>query len=383
MNEENRQVQYIEEDTIDLRELWATLMKRKLVIGLATGMITTLAIIYVLVKTPTFEVKSNVMVGFIGEQTAQKTNNIANPNVISKRLNIVFNVEDKIATEEDFISEVSSITVNKKLENFIIIKTEGISNKEALKKNKEVVSYLQALYEPKIKQYKTNIKNSIKNTKQAIRNIDEFEIKNVKEQIRLLKTQKIAKIDEKIKFYKSVKLVSLDKKIKFHSHKLKEYISGVNKLYKSSIKTKNAAAQTISSIQMLNYQTLILSSQNRIEDLKVEKSLIINEKIVNLQREKKNINSETIRKLEHQINVDLVTKRRNLEEKVQRLQYNMSEQFAQNSRVIGEYVIKDYPFKPKKKLIVVVAFITGLMLSIFLVFFLEFIQGSRKEESLT
>ena len=42
--------------------------------------------------------------------------------------------------------------------------------------------------------------------------------------------------------------------------------------------------------------------------------------------------------------------------------------------------ISDHPIKPKKKLIVIVAFITGLMLSVFLAFFLEFIGGMKKEE---
>ncbi|MEE8588094.1 MAG: GNVR domain-containing protein, partial [Sulfurimonadaceae bacterium] len=50
------------------------------------------------------------------------------------------------------------------------------------------------------------------------------------------------------------------------------------------------------------------------------------------------------------------------------------------TELVGEVELLDRPIKPKKKLIVVVAFITGLMLSVFLAFFLEFIQGNREEE---
>jgi uncharacterized protein involved in exopolysaccharide biosynthesis len=50
------------------------------------------------------------------------------------------------------------------------------------------------------------------------------------------------------------------------------------------------------------------------------------------------------------------------------------------SSIVGKIEIMSKPIKPKKTLIVVVAFITGLMLSVFLAFFLEFIGGSRKEE---
>jgi len=51
-----------------------------------------------------------------------------------------------------------------------------------------------------------------------------------------------------------------------------------------------------------------------------------------------------------------------------------------NTEIIGEIITKDHPVKPKKKLIVIVAFITGLMLAVFLAFFLEFIRSSREEE---
>ncbi len=50
-----------------------------------------------------------------------------------------------------------------------------------------------------------------------------------------------------------------------------------------------------------------------------------------------------------------------------------------NSEIIGKIEKSDDPIKPKKKLIVIVAFITGLMLSVFLAFFLEFI-GKNPED---
>lgn len=51
------------------------------------------------------------------------------------------------------------------------------------------------------------------------------------------------------------------------------------------------------------------------------------------------------------------------------------------TKQVGEVKLDNIPInKPKKKLIVVVAFITGLILSIFLVFFLEFVKSFKKEE---
>ncbi|MCH9646175.1 MAG: hypothetical protein K0U08_05995, partial [Proteobacteria bacterium] len=49
-----------------------------------------------------------------------------------------------------------------------------------------------------------------------------------------------------------------------------------------------------------------------------------------------------------------------------------------NSEVVGRVLTNDYPIKPKKKLIVAVAFIAGFILSIFLVFIMN---AFRKEDS--
>lgn len=52
------------------------------------------------------------------------------------------------------------------------------------------------------------------------------------------------------------------------------------------------------------------------------------------------------------------------------------------SKQIGDIQIDNNPInKPKKLLIVVVAFVTGFILSIFIVFFMQFINSIRKEET--
>ncbi len=432
-------IQRYEEDVIDLKELWNILVRRKGMIVGFTGVVTLLAIVYVLTAQPVYEVKSNVMVGYMGLNEDKKRMDIADPAVITKRLNIIFNVEDELKVEE-FVSKVSSVSINKKLKNFITIKSEAISNEEALKKNKEVIQYLQNLYQPKIDRYVVSTDNNIKATKIKIENLENLETKNLQRQIELLKTQKIVKIDEKIKrlknqdiknlqrqiellktqkivkideqinFYKNIKLKTLNEKISFQTEKLKEYIAEIEDIYKNSKNNNDTATLAISSIQMVNYQNLILNSQNKIEDLKVEIEIlkkqtipnfrrdkknifdinikdlelkidnINNVNILNLQRDKKNMQDDTLRKLEYKLNIELPNKKVKLKEQIEQLKYNKSEQNIQNSKVIGEFVIKDSPLKPKKKLIVVIAFVTGLILSIFLVFFLEFIGSSRREE---
>ncbi|QHG92173.1 hypothetical protein CVO_08080 [Sulfurimonas sp. CVO] len=162
---------------------------------------------------------------------------------------------------------------------------------------------------------------------------------------------------------------------------------------------------------MVNYQNLILNSQNKIEDLKVEKEVILtqtipnletekknindvstrdlelqienikNIKIAELQREKENISNERIRKLQHQIDVELLSKKIKLNEQIDKLNYNITEQNIRNNEVVGGFIIKDYPIKPKKKLIIIVAFVTGLVLSIFMVFLLNFFRDEKTKEA--
>lgn len=361
-----------QEDEIDLRELFRTLVKNKIFIAAFTFVATIAAVFYALSKTPIYEVKSNVQVGYIGE------NLIVEPETLVKTLNIVFNVEDKMPSNGEFVSEVTSISTNKGLKNFIEIKTEAVSNDEALKKNKEVVEFIKSLYQSKIEQYIKEIKNSIEDTNRAIKSVDDFEIKNIEQQIRRLKEEAIVKIDEEIKFLKGTKLKTIESKIDFHTEKLDEYTKSVNKLYSDTKSANDATASTIASIQMVNYQNLILNSQNKAEDLKLEKEIILTKTIPNLETEKENISSEQIRKLQYKIDEELVSKKIELKERIDKLNYDITEQNIKNSEVVGDFIVKDYPVKPKKKLIVVVAFVTGLILSIFLVFFLEFIRGTKE-----
>lgn len=358
---------YLNEDEIDLRELFKTLYKYKLFIILLTIIITLLATIYAYNKTPIYEVKSNIQIGFIGEDL------IDNSDTIVKKLNILFNVSDKLQTKNKFVSEVSSIQKSKKLNNFIEVKTLAINNKDALKKNKEVLSHLQNLYINKINQYTLNTKNQIKSIKYSMQNLDNFETKNIRRQIKLLKSQNIAKIDEKIRFYKNIQSPAINAKIKFLTINLKKYNVAVNNLYKNN-NTSDSTVATIVSIQMLNYQNLILNSQNKKEDLKIEIEKINNEIIPNLAIKKENIQDDTIRKLRHQLFIDLPNNKLKLNEKIERLKFNISMQNIQNSHLVGNYIVHEHPIKPKKKLIIAVAFITGLILSIFMIFLYNFIR---------
>jgi len=70
-----------------------------------------------------------------------------------------------------------------------------------------------------------------------------------------------------------------------------------------------------------------------------------------------------------------------LKAKEQELELSITPFMIKPTHIVGEIETLENPIKPKKKLIVIVAFISGLMLSVFLAFFLEFIGNIRKDEN--
>jgi len=54
---------------------------------------------------------------------------------------------------------------------------------------------------------------------------------------------------------------------------------------------------------------------------------------------------------------------------------------SKNSEIVGKIITSDSPIKPKKRLIVAVAFIAGLMLSIFLVFIVNAFKRPEDEKA--
>ena len=369
---------YYDEDEIDLRELFKTIVKYKKFIIVFTLIITMIAALYAFFKKPIYEVKSNVEIGFIGKDKKGKKALLDDADVIVKKLRIIFHVDEKLQGNKKFVAEVSDIVKYKKIDNIIKIETEGISKNVALKENEKVVTYLQKNYAPKINQYILNTTNQVKDLKLKIKNINDFETKEIQRQISILKTQDIAKINEKIKFYKDFKIPTLRKKINFYTINLTKYTKEVQKLYSSNKKNKNSTIATIASLQMVNYQNLILNAQNKIEDLNIGIQKINNEDIPNLEREKENILNDNIKKLQHKLTFELPNKKLKLQERIEQLKFNISNQNIQNSQVMGNYIVYDYPVKPKKKLIIIVAFVSGLILSIFLVFFIEFIKSMKE-----
>jgi len=68
-----------------------------------------------------------------------------------------------------------------------------------------------------------------------------------------------------------------------------------------------------------------------------------------------------------------------LKNKLQALKFSLTPVMIRPTRIVGDIETIEKPIKPKKKLIVIATFIVSLMFSVFLAFFLDFIERTRKE----
>jgi len=317
---------YYQEDEIDLKELFGILWAKKtLIIGITT-LITVLAGIYAFNKTPIYEATALVEIGNYKLHNNNNNNNNNNKAILdstadlSKKLNLLF--IDMFKNEEDRKSEISSISVPKKSNNFIEIKAEATSNKLASEEIIKVVVYIKNKHQ--------KILNDVKNRR-------ELEIKNIEVKINNIKNKEIKLLSEKIK----IQQANLD-----------DYKNQLNTIGRNikDIENTNPALTALKLMEKRDLSSFILELSLQLMDMRNKKD----------ELETTSINQ--------------------LLEKKQLVKSMMLPHNYKNSEVIGQVITNNYPIKPKKKLIVAVAFIAGFILSIFLVFIMN---AFRKEEDTT
>ena len=321
-NGENRDIR---DDEIDLFELWNIIVKKKKIIFILTAIITITGILYAYTKTPIYEVKALIEVGnykIINTNNNDKninTNSVDNPIKLVKRLNVLY--IDILKNQKDRVSVVDSIVIPKGSKEFIEIKSSSISNKLA---KEEITNIIYSLRE-KHGEILSNIKN---NRQLEIKNI-ELELSNIKNKSFPLFIKKIKEEENAIANYK-LDINLLENNIK-------------------KIKESNPTLTVLLLMEKRDLRKLILELDKNIFELKEK------------------MNNSLVQKMN-----ELSSKKIEIESLI--LPHNYK-----NTQIVGEIITNDYPTKPKKKLVIIVSFVTGLIMSIFLVFILEFISV-RKEK---
>lgn len=271
----------IEEDEIDLRELWATLQKRKMMIAGVTLLITLLSVVYVFSLKPIYAAKAMVEIGQINQKFIEPLKEI------QTKLSFEYNV-GKSAT----MPSLQSISIPKGATGILNFEVYGHDNATARTFLEKILSEVTQKYQQKTDLYLQNQKRLIAINQQ--------------------------KLDETTK-----KLKKMQQDLLSDTHHLQ------------TLKKGDTTLAAIYAIGVDSKQKMILDLQNRLDYLQSQQ---------------------------------------------QSLELSISDVFVKPTQRVGNIALSDFPIKPKKKLIVVVAFVTGLILSIFLAFLLEFIAGMKQEQ---
>ena len=308
----------LEEDEIDLKELFKTIWAKKIFIVIFTLVVTILAGFYAYSKTPIYEAKALLEIGEYKINNTTK-NSVDDASTLEKKLSTLF--VDMEKNLKDKTSEISNISVVKGLKNFLEIKSESTSNEEAKNEILKVLTFVQNEHE--------KILDDVKKQK-------EMELRNIDLQISDIKSKSVALIDKKIE--NNIKnLKSLEEQLKQVDENLKKIDTLNPSLAALKLMEKRDITNSINTITIQNFE---------------------------LESKKDELLTTTLYKLEESKKI---------------IELSLLPHNYKNTQIVGEIMTNDFPTKPKKSLIVAVAFVTGFIISIFLVFFIQFIQGIRKE----
>ena len=233
---QNNQVNYIEEDEIDLRELFSTIWKYKSFIIVFTFVVTLSAGIYAFMKQPVYEVKGLLEIG------KNNKNLLDNPKSLKTKLDVIFiKQEENIENKKNWIENIS---IPKGSQDFLEITSEGFSNQLAIQKFNDILSFIQKKHQEIIYDIKD-------------RNLKQIEF--------LIKTEKSLKeIDLDLNRKNFIKA---KQDLEFYKKNLKQLSKEFNE-----VKNKNSTFALLILTQQKNIQDIISNLENRIDSLIKEKN---------------------------------------------------------------------------------------------------------------
>ena len=305
-----------------MREGW----NRKIFILVFTFVVTLLAVVYVSMKTPIYEVKALLEIGSYKTeivnnqgQSSIQTIDLDNANELSKKLSMIF--IDLKKNEKDKEFEITKINLSKGMKSFIEVSSESTSNDLGIKGLNEIITYTKDIHSKLLKDVKEK---------------NDLEIKNIDLLISNIQNDKIVNINKKIELYDQ-NIINLEEQMK-------------------------SVTETLENMNTLDYS---ITALKLMEKRDISNEIIENKsKLYDLIEEKENITNIDLNKL---------LERKKLLETLS-LPHNFK-----NTEVVGNILTDDNPIKPKKALIVVVAFVTGFILAIFVVFIMQFVSSIKNK----
>jgi len=319
MNETQRPL--IQEDEIDLRELFGTLWKKRVFIVLFTCSVTVLAIVYALLKTPIYEARALVEIG--SYKTTGSSNAILLDNVsqLQTRLQTLF--IDMLKDQKNKPASIAKVSAPKGSQNFLEISAKGLSSEEAATEIGGLLKHVQA---------------------------DHQEVLNdVKEKIE----REIHLIDQKIDMIRTKQIPLLDEKISLQSANLKAFSEQLKNI-EDSLRSTQSQNPSLAALQLMQKRDI------------TNFALDLNLQILEMQNKRDELATSAVS---------------NLYESKKMLELSLLPHNYKNTQIVGDVITSESPVAPKKKLIVMAGAVTGFILSVFLVFLVQFIRGDETTAS--
>jgi LPS O-antigen subunit length determinant protein (WzzB/FepE family) len=146
---------------------------------------------------------------------------------------------------------------------------------------------------------------------------------------------------------------------------------------------------TMTAMQIAGFQNDIAKLHLNIIDLQAQIKKIVDETIPNLEKQKTRIVEQKIPDLEaqkrHLLEETIPQKNATIKKlleitipkmaaRIEQIKLENKPPYLTRTAIVGDILTHDHPVKPRKKLIVALAGILGLMLGVFLAFFREFLS---------
>ncbi len=390
---------YKPDDEIDLRELWQTVRKRKRIVFITVVLFLTAAFLYILLSKPVYQAKATIEIG----KELVKTNGgtlvaryFDNANNIKRYIDVKYDTAGKYR-KKGSTAYIEKVSIDKKAAGFLTITALGQNNASAVKMLQKPINEIYTKHIAIMKSILENKIDAIDDIKQQINYDTNVKLHQLTNSLNAFQATESKKIDDQIKFIKTKKIPALETNIKEFEKEIinkKQSIKNMQ-LYitKTAKKHPSFAAMTASKIsnlkksitylrmQIIDFHSKIKTLQygttpnlnttngiktlqyGTIPDLKAAKKRLLKEIIPAKQTDIERIKSITIPQLKL---------------KIKQIQAHMKAPYIVMTHIVGKIYTHSKPIKPKKRLIIVVALITGLIFGIFLVFFLEFIGNVDK-----
>ncbi len=282
-----------DDDEIDLRELWHTLMRRKWTVIATTALVVIASLVYVFVSTPVYEAKAFIKVG---TYISNKSDRVS----LEPIRQLLESLDDLQAYVKYDLSAVS-VSIPDKKASYLQLSTNNSTGEKA----------------------KQTLENSVNDIL--------FRHKSIFDAVTATVKNEIANLESRIGYYTNTAL----------PQKMKE----------------------LESLQTL--QTNRLSRNVQPSEYNLEMDYLLKEIISGKDAEIKEITDITLP---------------GLNTRITELRNNLKPPFTEMTSLSGNISVSNSPVKPNKKMILAVALVAGVMLGIFLVFFLEFIKPKKTDE---